>query len=65
MNYSLSKMRSNFNSENSTLGPTAAEPKVEAKSVAPLKPTLPAVKLPEPTSKLGNKITGALIYRIE
>merc|ERR1719347_1674433 len=32
-------------------GPTAAEPKVEAKSAAPLKPTLPAVKLPEPTSK--------------
>ena len=48
-------MRSNFNNENSNLGPTTTEPKVEAKSAAPLKPTLPAVKLPEPTSKPGKK----------
>ena len=48
-------MRSNFNNENSNLGPTAAEPRVEGKSVAPLKQTPPVVKLPEPTSKPGKK----------
>ena len=48
-------MRPNFNNENSNLGPTTAEPRVGAKSVAPVKQTPPVVKLPEPTSKPGKK----------
>ena len=61
MHHSLFKMRSNFNSKNSYLGPTAAEPRVEDRSIAPLKQTPPIVKLPEPTLRPG-KIDYLNIY---
>ena len=46
-------LQSNFNNIRFNLGPTAAEPRDEAKSVAPVKPVLHTIPLFKPTQKPG------------
>ena len=48
-------MRSNSNKTRFNLGPTTAEPKVEAKSVPPVKPVRRTIPLFRPTQKPGKK----------